>query len=85
VQLYAQREQSWYPPGGVISDQTISMLSGVVKSAHPDGVIIWGLRALNLKLLAAFGITTRTPVVAPTLIVPTRTTAPTFTPIKVGQ
>jgi hypothetical protein len=79
IQTSAQRNESWYAPGGVLSDAITNQFAGVMRSAHPEGMIIWGLRAKNLKMFSAFGINPTVPATllerasSPRLVAPSPT------------
>jgi hypothetical protein len=52
--LSIERDESWYAPGGVISDSLCAQTAAVVKA---EGIIpqVWGKRALALPLFKALG------------------------------
>jgi len=58
VQTSGVRNVAWYKPGGQVTQSTVTHFAGVMKSAHLDGVIVWGDRNLCAPMLKEFGIPT---------------------------
>ena len=85
IQTCGGRDTSWYPAGGIVPDNIINQFAGVMRSAHPDGVIIWGNRSLNRSMLAAFGVDVSSlPIPASKTITTTTTTSTKLSPTSVN-
>src|SRR5207249_2531403 len=78
IQTCGERDTSWYTPGGIVPNAVVNQFAGVIRSAHPEGVLIWGHRAANKSMLAAFGVDVSS--ITDISITATRTTTTTLSP-----